>query len=297
MSNVAELRYQASPDKYAAIDDLLTADNDHARPEVRELLVKTYGDQGITGFLKLTGATKSAGQADQIEYFEEGRRHRKIAYTSVSGSTTAVFTVGADDGAVDPLFEKNDVIMEPVKGVRFIVKSVVKDVESDSDSDGSTITCVRLDGENFATSQVGATGDLVHIGNIYGQGTDQPTKFQNPDVVRRKNPFMIMKDRFQVNGSQATNIGYINVGNGDYRWFMYGEQEARKRFEDRREMMMLLAEIHDGSNKVDADNDVAGSEGYFSAVEQGFERHWSKDSPICQLRRHHHRVGQARRSR
>ena len=30
---------------------------------------------------------------------------------------------------------------------------------------------------------------------------------------------------------KATNIGYVNVGNGDYRWFMYGEQEARKRFE------------------------------------------------------------------
>ncbi len=281
MSNVAELRYQASPDKYAAIDDLLTGANDHARPEVRELLVKTYGDQGITGFLKLTGATKSAGQADQIEYFEEGRRHRKIAYTSVSGSTTAVFVVGADDAGVDPLFEKNDVIMEPVKGVRFIVKSVVKDAGSGTDGTGSTITCVRLDGENFATSQVGATGDLVHIGNIYGQGTDQPTKFQNPDVVRRKNPFMIMKDRFQVNGSQATNIGYINVGNGDYRWFMYGEQEARKRFEDRREMMMLLSEIHDGSNKVDADNDVAGSEGYFSAVEsRGLNVTGAKTSPL-----------------
>ena len=130
LTNVAEVRYQASPDKYAAIDDLLTGANDHAKPEVRELLVKTYGDQGITGFLKLTGALNNAGSADQIEYFEEGRRHRKIAYTARTGSSTAVFTVGADDAGVDPLFEASDVLLEPVSGVRFIVQSTVKDAGS-----------------------------------------------------------------------------------------------------------------------------------------------------------------------
>ena len=140
-----------------------------------------------------------------------------------------------------------------------------------------------MDAKNFATSDVAATGNLVHIGNIYGQGTDQPTKFQNPDVVRRKNPFMIIKDRFQVNGSQATNIGYINIGNGDYRWFMYGEQEARKRFEDKREMMMLLSEKHDhaNANVAVADNDVAGSEGYFAAIEsRGLNVTGANTSPL-----------------
>ena len=28
---------------------------------------------------------------------------------------------------------------------------------------------------------------------------------------------MILKDTYKVSGSQATNIGWINVGNGDYR--------------------------------------------------------------------------------
>jgi hypothetical protein len=85
---------------------------------------------------------------------------------------------------------------------------------------------------------------------------------------------MIVKDRFQVNGSQATNIGYINVG-GDYRWFMYGEQEARKRFEDCREMMLLFAEKGNDDDFTnassyaynDAQDPGKGSEGYISAVE------------------------------
>jgi hypothetical protein len=81
---------------------------------------------------------------------------------------------------------------------------------------------------------------------------------------------MIVKERYQVTGSQATNIGYINTGNGDYRWFMHGESEARKRFNDKRELMMLFAEKPgtnlDGQGNLISD-DLAGSEGYFSAVE------------------------------
>ena len=79
---------------------------------------------------------------------------------------------------------------------------------------------------------------------------------------------MIVKDRYEVNGSQATNIGYVNLGNGDFRWFMYGEAEARKRFEDKRELMMLFGEKRaSGSAATALDNALAGSEGYFSAIE------------------------------
>ena len=77
---------------------------------------------------------------------------------------------------------------------------------------------------------------------MYAQGTNPPTAFDDFNAVRKSNPFMIVKDRYEVNGSQATNIGWVNVGGGEYRWFMKGEQEARARFEDRREMMMLLGE-------------------------------------------------------
>jgi len=109
---------------------------------------------------------------------------------------------------------------------------------------------------------------LVVLGNMYAQGTNQPTAFRETDIERYKNPFMIVKGRHEVNGSQATNIGWVNVGGGEYRWFMYAEQEARKRFEDQREMMMLFGEKMATSGSDTAlDNVIAGSEGYFSAIE------------------------------
>jgi hypothetical protein len=41
---------------------------------------------------------------------------------------------------------------------------------------------------------------------------------------------MIIKEIFKVTGSQATNIGWIDVGGGDYRWFIKGEADTRQRF-------------------------------------------------------------------
>ena len=129
----------------------------------------------------------------------------------------------------------------------------------------------RLDGLNASPDEDASGVTMIHLGNMYPQGSDQPTHFTDSDIIRRKNPFMIVKDRYQVNGSQATNIGWVDLGGGEYRWFMYGEQEARKRFEDRREMMMLFGQKNAITASDDAQNDLgktmAGSEGYFTALE------------------------------
>jgi len=252
--NLAAGTIKADPSKYAAIGDLLTGEDAYNRPDVREMLVKTFGDQGITGFLTLTGATKNAGQADQVEYFEERRRHKRLVVNNI-GTAAGVTAVGVSfDDTLQPLV--NDVLINIATGARYICAT------ANGTGTGTSCSLVALTGDVAA---VVADQELAIIGNMYAQGTDQPAGFTEPGVDRYVNPFMIIKERFQVNGSQATNIGYINTGNGDYRWFMYGEQEARKRFMDKREMMMLFA------NKLGDTNDGvlgrAGSEGYFSAVE------------------------------
>jgi len=261
--------FRAAPEKYSALDDLLLASADAVnKPEVRDLLIKSYGDQGITGFLKLTGAINNAGAADQIEYFEEGRRHRTItgmSYTYSSGTAYKVdFAITSDsteDPATTKFLQTRDVIMNAVTGIRYLV---MDDHRADAGNSGTVVELARLDGEAFSASDDSTSGqEFVLLGNLYEQGSNQPEHFMQPELKRYQNPFMIVKDRYQVNGSQATNVGYVNIGNGDYRWFMYGEQEARKRFEDRREMMMLYGELHDHAS---APGGVAGSEGYFAAI-------------------------------
>ena len=114
----APANLRLTPEKYTTLNTLL----DHNKPEVMEELVKTYGEQGITGFLKLTGAINSGGSADQIEYFEEGRRHRTIT-GSLDDSNTGdqcELHVTADSTNGVPI-GPNDVLMDSKDGTRFIV--------------------------------------------------------------------------------------------------------------------------------------------------------------------------------
>ena len=244
----SQAKFATTPDKYTTVDTLLNMNKD----DNRDLLVKTYGDQGITGFLELTGATKSAGTNDLVQYWEEQRRHRVItcgANDGATGGTVNLTSVLTGDDAI----EVNTVVMNASSGEVFICI-----VAGDQFK--------RLDGtaSNVAWA---ATDELIILGNMYDQGTDQPANFMETTATKQTNSFMIIKDKYKVNGSQATNVGWVNLG-GDYRWYIHGEQEARQRFLDRREMMMLFGQktATSGTIPTFGSTEIAGSEGYFDAI-------------------------------
>ena len=260
----ATANLRLTPETYTTIGTLLKANKDFVIPE----LVESYGDQGITGFLKLTGAVINGGTSDQVDWYEGGRRHRLVTGTTGSVSSDQVTLTVSTDSEGQPI-GPNDVVMDSADGRRYIVIDV-----TGTPTGTTAMQLATLDGAASANNSTSRS--FIVLGNIYGQGTEQPAHFTDADLVKRQNPFMIVKDRYQVNGSQATNIGWVNVGGGEYRWFMYGEQEARARFEDRREMMMLFAETgndDDWTNVTSATYDGeaqesgVGSEGYVSAVE------------------------------
>ncbi len=249
---------ELTPANYTTLGSLL----DPNKPDVRELYVETFGDQGITGFLDLIGAKKTAGTSDEVQWYEEGRLHRTVqmSYTSVA---EPVFTLTQVDevnvGAShfqfsDQALRLNDVILDEL-GNRFVITEV--------SASAATGKMKALDGTTPTAVAVGSEVQANVIGNIYAQGTDQPGLFYETDITKRLNPFIITKETFHVNGSQATNIGYLKV-NGQYRWFMKGEMDARKRFMNQREAMLMYSQLGD----VDlASGTVPGSEGYFAAIE------------------------------
>ena len=253
-----------TPESYTTLNTLVKTNKDFVLPD----LVQSYGDQGITGFLNLVGAVKSGGTNDFIDWWEAGRRHRTVTgATSASSNELCNLDVTADGTNGTPI-GPNDVIMDSANGKRYIVTS----------ADGTPLTTddyglKTLDGSDAVDNAT--SREFIVLGNLYGQGTEQPAHFLDADVKKRQNSFMIVKDRYEVNGSQATNVGWVNMGGGEYRWFMYGEQEARKRFEDRREMMLLFAQQDADGNGETAttaayatDQDSGfGSEGYVSAIE------------------------------
>lgn len=256
-----------TPETYTTIDSLIKTNKDFVVPG----LVETYGDQGITGFLKLTGAINGAATNDQIEWWEAGRRHLVITgsldATSGGADVLAITaeTTGNDDPSVYKHVQNNDILLCSETGFRYIVTD-----REIADVDGFDV--VRLDGEAFSSADVVSSAKFSVVGNLYAQGTDQPTRFADSNILKYRNPFGIVKGRYEVNGSQATNVGWIDLGGGEYRWFMYAEAEARRRFEDQREMTLLFGEIHKGNvnGTADApasDAGITGTEGYFAAVE------------------------------
>jgi len=255
--------FRLTPESYTTVDSLIKTTKDEVMPE----LVEAYGDQGITGFLKLTGAINSGGSSDQIDWWEGSRRHKKLAYTAghTSIQASGVTVTFTSDSDVSKNCQPNDVVMDVATGSRLICLSVAGVVGASSSLWGKLDDSAVVEDTDIDAS---AGGTLIKLGNMYAQGTDQPTAFDDHGAVRYSNPFMIVKDRYEVNGSQATNVGWVNVGGGEYRWFMKGEQEARARFEDRREMMMLLGQKRPhGAGSTDLTNELAGSEGYFAAIE------------------------------
>ena len=234
--------------KYISLYDLVN------KPDNRDALIKTYGNQGITGFLQLVGATKAIATNDEVQYWEEERLHKKQSGamgTIAAAAATATLTV---TGAANVILRLQDVVL--VNGSE---RGLVTNITTAANP---VITITALSSDGF-TAAASGTKEVPVVGNLYAQGSEQPDEFIESGITRRVNPFMIMKEVYSVTGSQATNIGWINLGNGDYRWYLKSEGDTRQRFMDKREMMMLLGE------KVTASGitGIAGSEGYFSAIE------------------------------
>lgn len=242
---------KTTPEKYTSLGDLLT----YNKPDNMDLYVKTYGDQGITGFLELTGAKKNAGVSDEIQYWEEGRLHNSFLATVAAEGTafaSEVMTVPSGQGP-----RVGDVLYNQANGDVLYV---------DGGTAGGTTMSVRALGGGGTFGA--ATGDrFAVIGNVAGQGADQPDDFYQTEINKRTQSFIIARETFHVNGSQASNIGWINAGNGDYRWYVKGEMDTRKRFMDQREMLMLFGQQTGAAITAAGNDGIVGTEGYFAALE------------------------------
>ena len=250
---------RTTPETYTSLSNLI----DPTKPDVQDIYVQTYGDQGITGFLELTGAKKNAGTSDESEWYEEGRLHKTVNLSYDADGAVGSVGVGELNGTLTPAsgnagttnLRLNDVVLTST-GIRLVVVGVTASTSSVVDK-YDVISLNGTAGNNLSAE------DMAVIGNTYAQGTNQPSSFFQTGLVKRANPYVITKEMYEVAGSQATNIGWLNV-NGQYMWYLKNEMDARKKFMNQREMMLLYSQK---GAITTADGTIAGSEGYFQAVE------------------------------
>ena len=133
--------------------------------------------------------------------------------------------------------------MNPANGLE--VTALVTD-SVDTSATLATLTVATYTGANLdATFAAGATGLKIFVyGSEYSKGTgDADIKSITPSFTQFSNSPIIIKDKYAISGSDAAQIGWVEVatedGTGGYLWYLKAESETRLRFEDYLEMSVV----------------------------------------------------------
>ena len=170
--------------------------------DVDETVFARYGDQGITGLLEMMGAKKEC-VSGTFEHYEEALLHDSVtlAADTISAKTGTVTIDGvlAKDSAV-----RGGSILRNAAGLTLYVESV-------TDGTSGQAGNIQLVVHNYANANIGAAGGAYAIvGNEFSENTGQPDPL-SPQVTQYTNSTMIIKESFQVSGSEASNIAYVKV--------------------------------------------------------------------------------------
>ena len=241
-------------------------------PELYEQEVEKYGNRTVSGFLRVIGAEMPMA-SDQVIWSEQGRLH--LAYEGqINPATGVVDTItGIDFGATEAhAVRKGATVVATVNGVVF--KALVT---AGAETSTSQLTIRPYNAENVDDISGIAVDDNQVIkffvyGSEFKKGTDSMTESVEPNFLSLDNRPMIIKDHFEISGSDAAQIGWVEVtgesGQTGYLWYLKSEGDTRTRFEDYLEMAVIESEKASGTNVFSSVTDApAGSEGLFSAIE------------------------------
>ena len=261
-------------------------------PDLMEKEAEVFGPRTISGFLSKIGA-EEAMTSDQVVWSEQGRLH--LSYKCQTASTSTITIQSDIDGAVSDTSDGisgsgdspirhgvrvNDTII--ISDVNQVVKAVVTVVN------GDVITVAPYGSTTITHTNVALGTTILVYGSEFGKGqsynvaagnaTTDTRGANEPDFKTFTNKPIIMKDYYEVSGSDSSRIGWVEItgeeGQSGYLWYLKAEADTRARFNDYLEMAMLEAETGlDTTATTNADalignNGAAiGTEGLFAAIE------------------------------
>ena len=259
-------------------------------PDLMEKEAEIYGKRTISGFLAQVGA-EEASASDRVAWSEQGRLH--LAYTA-----TCEDAVGGNDDASDNMFTIiNDIdgntIAAGEHGIRLgdtvLVSNsslTLRGYVSVINEATNNITILPYGNDNFdnAGFSDGAGAEAYRIlvyGSEFGKGTAARTSANEPKFKSHFNKHIILKDYYEVSGSDASAIGWVEVsgeeGQNGYLWYLKAEGDTRARFSDYIEMSMMESEFAAAASTIENDTGGlglsasttgydAGTEGLFKAI-------------------------------
>ena len=225
-------------------------------PDTYEKEFERYGNRSISAFLRMVGA-EMPSNSDMIKWAEQGRLH--IKYTDVSlgtytgAETTQTLTINdtlnptipgggttiSAGGNVAIRIGQTIMISDNTPGSNFSNKAVVTGVPT-----ANTITVAYYEATQAAYAAASKVTIFIY-GSEFAKGTaGMQDSLESDDFIFENKP-IIIKDKYEVSGSDMAQIGWIEITSEDgangYLWYIKSEHDTRLRFEDYLETAMVEA--------------------------------------------------------
>jgi hypothetical protein len=256
-------------------------------PELYEAEVERYGNRTLAGFLRMVGAEMPM-TSDQVLWSEQNRLH--VSYNDCNIKAAALTTLEIELANANPatsgrgnntvaIKENQTVLISDNATGLITAKAIVSSVTQPvAPATVAEVLLVPYANAAFpANVQALTTAGDVNVfvyGSEFGKGsTDAGMDSIEPSFTEFNNSPIIIRDKYQVNGSDAAQIGWIEVatedGTSGYLWYLKAESETRLRFEDYMEMAMVEGELagHTVAMPNQTTVNLKGTQGLFSAIE------------------------------
>ena len=275
--------------------------NDFAQqylPEIYEAEVERYGNRTISGFLRMVGAEMPM-TSDQVVWSEQNRLHLSfvpgmggggattVSAPAIAAGATVITNVAGENAAgesIQPIIRAGSTIVV-YNTVSFASVKCFVDAEPAAGATNWDVNAFPYDAANLnavstAVGQPGEGGDvkIFVYGSEFGKGTDSMVGSVTPSFTQYSNSPVIIKDQYEVSGSDSAQIGWVEVtdeaGLSGYLWYLKAEGETRLRFQDYLEMVSVEGELAAAGSAAigqlaggSSNANVKGTEGLFAAVE------------------------------
>jgi len=245
-------------------------------PELYNQEVERYGNRSISSFLRMVGAEMPMA-SDQVIWSEQGRLH--LAYEGAAVTNAGVITIASS--GTHAVRVGQTIVLSDNQASPTIIKCYVKAIAADNTTltvlpyvGGATVGAVS--GFDTADDSGSNTCSFFVYGSEFKKGDSAMSGAVKPEFESFTNKPIILKDKFEVFGSDAAQIGWVEVsgesGAGGYLWYLKAEGDTRVRFEDYLETALVEAVKGDSNTTIDTEmggsnGDAVGTEGLFSAIE------------------------------
>ena len=205
--------------------------------------------------------------SDQVIWSEQGRLH--LSYNGQINPVDGVVDTitGIDSGASEVhAVRKGATLVCEVNNVVFKA-FVTVGVEN-----SATALTIKPYGAANVDDLAGIAADDNQVikffvyGSEFKKGSASMTDSIEPGFKTFTNKPMIIKDHFEINGSDTAQIGWVQVsgegGESGYLWYLKSSADTKARFDDYLEMIAIESEKKDGGDALIPE----GSEGLLSAI-------------------------------